>query len=77
MTPATLDAFLNHGRVQLTLVERLDEAEAALETLKELGVDLDELTEKLQIEGVGKFSDSFDILLATLENKRKTILYDQ
>jgi transaldolase len=77
VTPATFEAFLDHGRVRLTLVEGLDEAEAALRSLDEMGVDFDALAEKLQSDGVGRFIDSFDKLLITLENKRKIILRGQ
>jgi transaldolase len=41
--------------------------------LAALGIDLGLVTRELQDEGVRKFADSFDELLATLERKREEI----
>jgi transaldolase len=38
--------------------------------LKELGIDLDDITEKLQADGIAAFATSFDQLLAL--GRRKT-----
>ena len=73
MPPVTLNAFRDHGRVQLTLLEGTEEAESFLARLAELGVDLDTITEQLQKDGVTAFADSFDQLLATLEKKRQSL----
>jgi transaldolase len=69
---ATLNAFRSHGRVKgLTVGEGLEEAESDLHRLKELGVDLNAITEKLQGDGITAFTASFDHLLAAVEEKRK------
>lgn len=73
MPPTTLNAFRDHGRVRLTLLEGFEEAESALARLAELGVDLDVITEQLQKNGVAAFADSFDQLLATLKEKRQSL----
>lgn len=74
LPPATLSAFRDHGRVRgATVEEGLEEAERALARLKQLGLKLDETAEKLQAEGVGAFADSFERLLAGIEEKRKNI----
>ncbi len=73
MPPATVEAFRDHGRVRPSLTEGLDEARAQLERLTALGVDLDLVTEELQSEGVEKFAQPFDRLLATLEEKRRAL----
>ena len=65
----TLDLFLNHGRVRDTLNEGITEAEQVLKDLKKVGVDLDAITEQLQVDGVKAFRDSFDQLLVALEEK--------
>jgi transaldolase len=65
----TLDLFLDHGRARDTLNEGVTEAEQILKDLKKVGVDLDAITEQLQVDGVKAFSDSFDQLLAALEEK--------
>ncbi len=69
---ATLDAFRHHGRVKgLTVEEGLEEAESDLCRLKELGIDLNAITEKLQEDGISTFAASFDHLLAAVDEKRK------
>jgi transaldolase len=67
---ATLDAYRDHGRPRRTIDQGLDEARDDLAKLKELGIDLDEITARLQIDGVAAFADSFDQLIAGLDSKR-------
>lgn len=75
LPPATLNAFRHHGRVKgFTVEEGLKRAESDLCRLKELGIDLDAITEKLQADGVSAFAASFDQLLAAVEEKRKRIV---
>jgi transaldolase / glucose-6-phosphate isomerase len=71
--PNTLDAFRDHGRVRATLDAGLDAAETALLRLKDLGIDLNRISEKLQAEGLAAFLDSFDRLMGGLERKRQMI----
>lgn len=72
--PATLTAFQDHGKVQASLEENLEEARAVLEKLEELGIDLREQTERLQEEGVASFSDSFQKLTRCIAAKRERML---
>lgn len=74
MPPATLDAFRDHGWLRASLTEGLDEAEAALDHLARLKIDLAQITSALQQEGVAAFAGSFDQLLATLERRRTAML---
>ncbi len=69
--PDTLSAFLEHGTVQATVEEGLDDAIAALEKLADIGIDLGVRTEELQDEGVDKFEKPFNSMMASLEEKRK------
>ncbi len=73
LPPETLAAFKDHGRVAPTLLAGLDRAAAPLERLAAVGVDLDQATDELQREGVRKFAEPFDRLLATLEDKRRSV----
>lgn len=74
MPPATLEAFLDHGHVRGdTVCENVDEATRQLDELAALGIDLAEVTETLQSEGVVSFAASFDDLLATLDEKREEL----
>jgi transaldolase len=75
LPPATLNAFRDHGRVMgFTVEEGLKAAESDLCGLKELGIDLDAITDKLQADGILAFAASFDKLLAAVEKKRKRIV---
>ena len=68
---ATLEAFRDHGRPRVSLTEDVDAAEGVFSGLKDVGVNLEKVTEELQIEGVAAFAASFDQLLATLESARR------
>jgi transaldolase len=74
MPPATIDAFRDHGEARSTVDERIEEAEAHLAALANLGIDLGEATEELQNEGVKAFADSFDHLFQTIEKKRQAFV---
>jgi transaldolase len=69
----TIAAFQDHGVVADTLVEGLDEARALLEELSAAGVDYDDVTATLEAEGVQKFADSFESLLAGIRAKRAAL----
>ncbi len=71
MPMETLDAFRNHGKIRLTLQEGVEKTEQTLANLKRVGVNLDDVTEQLQRDGVKAFADSFSELFTTLEEKRK------
>lgn len=73
MPPNTIDAFRDHGTLGNTLEEDVAEAQLVLDNLVELGVDLDEITEKLQEDGVEAFAKSFRQLMETLKNKMDTL----
>ncbi len=66
---ATLDAFLDHGTVARTIDAHDEEARRTLDQLAEVGVDLDDVTELLEKEGVAAFEASYDDLLSTLGDK--------
>jgi transaldolase len=72
--PDTLAAFRDHGECRDSLVEDVDRARRRLADLEALGIDLDRVTEELQQEGVEKFVQPFDTLLATLAAKREALL---
>ncbi len=68
--PATLTAFRDHGTAAATLEQGLDEAQAQLAQLADLGVDLAAITQKLQDDGVAAFARAFDSLQASIAAKR-------
>jgi len=66
MPDATLAAFRDHGRAALTLETGIDDARAHFERLARLGVDMNDVGDTLQLEGVKLFVQSFDELLALM-----------
>lgn len=62
--PQTLVAFLDHGLPRPTLETGLDEAQAVIDRLAALGIDMAEVTAQLEREGVKAFADAFEGLLA-------------
>jgi len=74
LPPETLAAYRDHGDPAPRLTQGLDRAARVLAALPELGLDLDQATQQLEDEGVEKFNQPFDSLLATLEAKRRAVL---
>jgi transaldolase/glucose-6-phosphate isomerase len=72
--PETLIAFLDHGRVQETLVSGLAQAQADLQQMAALGLDLKAVTDKLLDDAVSAFSRSFETLMASIVQKQENIL---
>ena len=72
--PSTLKAFEDHGKVAITIMEKQDEAKTQLVQLEKLGIDLNEVTKKLQKEGVSAFAKSFETLKAGIKEKQDILL---
>lgn len=68
--PATLEAFADHGTPRRSLDQGIEQADADLAAIEAAGVRLAEVTEFLVKDGVKKFADSFESLLAAVEAKR-------
>lgn len=66
----TIDAFLDHGRIERTLDTDLDSATDALRAVEDAGVSMERVTAELIDEGVASFAASFDELISTIESKR-------
>lgn len=73
LPPATLGAFLDHGRVTTRLDSGIDEAAGHLERIRDLGIDLDAVTGKLEEDGVRSFAASFEALLNSITRKRTEV----
>ena len=69
----TLEAFRDHGDAQSRLENDLDKATSTLEKLKTAGIDIDEITQKLEDEGIDKFNKPYDKLLAAIATQKKTL----
>ncbi|MFH0940435.1 MAG: transaldolase [Candidatus Omnitrophota bacterium] len=69
MPHQTVLAFMDHGRLALTLESDLERAEAYASQLGELGVNLKTICDEAQKEGVLAFGRSFDTLMDSLKAK--------
>lgn len=71
--PATLAAFLDHGRVRLTVEDDLAGAAQTLADLERLGIPMEQVTRELEEEGVRAFADAFTSLLDAVEARRAAL----
>lgn len=65
----TIAAYRDHGRPAPRLEENREQAEEVLEGLREIGFPLDDVADQLEREGVRKFAEPFDRLLAALDRR--------
>lgn len=72
--PKTLEEFIDHGTIKLTLASDLDEAQSQLASLPGLGINLYDVTQELLDEGVNKFAKSYDSMLKTIAEKKVTLV---
>ncbi len=73
MPDATVAAFLDHGTVARTVDTDVAGAEAHLEALQRVGIDMADVAAVLEDEGVASFSKSYDELLQSLHDKANAI----
>ncbi|HEX4728524.1 MAG TPA: transaldolase [Jatrophihabitans sp.] len=70
MPEATLNAVAEHGEITgATANTGYHEARAVFQQLSELGIEVDEVTELLEVEGVQKFMDSWSVLLEGVQKQ--------
>ena len=69
----TIEAFRDHGVAENTLELGLNEATAALEKLASVGISIDEVTQKLEDEGIDKFNKPFEKLLQAIEDQKAKV----
>ncbi len=69
----TIEAFEDHGTVARTIDVGLDEAHAVIDGLATVGVDLADVTQQLEDEGVAAFSKSFGELITALGTKAELL----
>ena len=73
MPDATVEAFLDHGRVARTVDADVASAKQVLDELAAVGVDMDDVATKLEDEGVAAFVKSFDELIQALQDKATSL----
>jgi transaldolase len=67
----TIDAFRDHGNAEETLTQNIDEANKAMEELKEKGIDIDQITQKLEDEGIDKFNQAYEKLIKSIDDQKR------
>jgi transaldolase/glucose-6-phosphate isomerase len=69
MPPQTMDAFRDHGVVADALTGTVPEAKAVLGDLGLLDIGIEDVCDRLEVEGVRSFLDSHHKLLAAIEGR--------
>jgi transaldolase len=70
----TFDAYRDHGHPARRLEDDVEEARHTLAELRGAGIDLDAVTQRLEDDGVRKFSDSYERLLRVIAERREAVL---
>jgi len=69
LPPETFAAYRDHGRPAVRIQEGVAAAPAQLSALADLGIDIAQVTQELEEDGVAKFAASYRSLLAGIEAK--------
>ncbi|HEY4324552.1 MAG TPA: transaldolase [Mucilaginibacter sp.] len=69
----TIEAFRDHGIAANTLEDGLDKATDTLNRLKKAGIDIDQITQQLEDEGIDKFNKPFEKLLKAIEDQKAKV----
>jgi len=62
----TLTAFRDHGKARATLAADIPGARATLADLERAGISLRQVTDDLIVEGIKKFQEPYDKMIASL-----------
>ena len=69
----TLEAFVDHGTLKRTVDVDFDSADQIIRDVEELGINLEDVSNLLESQGVEAFENSFENLLETLTAKGRTL----
>ena len=70
---ATIAVFEDHGTIARTIDSGVAHAQAVMDRLAEVGVDMDDVGRTLEDQGVGSFHQSFAHVLQALEHKARQL----
>jgi transaldolase len=70
---ATIAAFEDHGTIARTIERGVDHAGVVMDTLAQVGVDMDDVGSTLEDQGVASFHQSFAHVLQALEHKARQL----
>jgi transaldolase len=73
MPPSLIEAFRDHGDVQRTVDKRLGAAEGLLREVEAVGISMKDVTDKLLVDGLASFQNSWDTLTAGIERKMSAL----
>lgn len=74
--PKTLMAFYDHGKVERTIDQDHVLSGKVFEDLAALGIDIEQVAQELENEGVKSFADAYTSLLDSLENRMREFRAD-
>jgi transaldolase len=69
MPEKTLKSYADHGRPGQPIQRTYDEAAQVMKAVADVGVDLDDVFEVLENEGIQKFADSWDELTQSVRSE--------
>ena len=69
MPNATIAAFLREGKADTSVERALSEAERVMASLAPLGIDFAGIAKQLEDDGIQKFNEPFDAVMAALRTK--------
>ncbi len=72
ITPGTLEAFRDHGRLRASLEDDIEAARATIAALEPAGISLDDVSGRLLEDGLALFRKAFDGLLAAVDQGRRS-----
>jgi transaldolase/glucose-6-phosphate isomerase len=70
LPPQTLVAFKDHGKAKLTLNKHIETARKVIADLELFNVSMHDVTAALEEEGVKSFSEAFEAMIRTIEERR-------
>jgi transaldolase len=73
MPDGTVADFLDHGTVARTVDSGVEEARSLVASLAEAGIDMEDVAQVLESEGVASFAKSFDELVQSLTDKANAL----
>jgi len=69
----TVDAFRDHGQAKAALPGDPAQAQKELDQLKAAGIEMDQVTQQLEDDGVRLFMESYDSLIKSLNEKKEAL----
>ncbi|MGC9503302.1 transaldolase [Baaleninema sp.] len=73
LPPNTIEACADHCHVSNRIETHIDDAQKVIDSLPEVGIDLDAVMDELLEEGIDKFVKPFESLMSSLEEKVKQL----